>query len=141
MKIKVLIAHASGEEDAAEKLAAPIREAGYEVAHKGTVTVGDSVIAEVSKLLDGGAPVVLCGTIRAMGTKWAKQVANAARNRTRLFIVQMEQDADVETLNYGETIALYWQDPERALSDLLKASKGIILQISLNGKQSQLSPK
>lgn len=82
MKIKVLLAHASGEPDKAEQLAAPIRDAGYEVAHEGTVLVGDSVIAEASKLLAEGVPVVLCGTVRAMGTKWARQVANAARRRT-----------------------------------------------------------
>jgi len=54
MSVKVLIAHAKGEESEAEKLAGPIRSEGYEVAHEGTVMVGESVIAEVSKLAGRG---------------------------------------------------------------------------------------
>lgn len=123
MKIKVLIAHAKGEENLAEQLAQPIRAAGYEVAHEGTVLVGESVIAEASRLLAEGVPVVLCGTVRAMGTKWAKQVAQAARRNSgvRLFVVQMEEDADVETVSFDESIARHWQDPTKAEHDLVAA--------------------
>jgi hypothetical protein len=123
MKIKVLLAHANGEPDKAEQLAAPIRDAGYEVAHEGTVLIGDSVIVEASKLLAEGVPVVLCGTVRAMGTKWARQVANAARRNpgSRLFVVRMEEEADVETISFDEAIASYWQDPARAEQELVAA--------------------
>jgi hypothetical protein len=121
MKTKILIAHASGEEEIAEKLAVPLRDAGYDVAHKGTVLVGDSVVAEASKLLSIGTPVVLCATVRAMGTKWARQLANAARHNTRLFVVQMEQEAAVEAIGDSEIIALHWQDGNKAISDLLKS--------------------
>jgi len=119
--VKVLLAHAKDEEDKAEQLAKPIRDAGYEVAHEGTVLVGDSVIAEASKLLAEGVPVVLCGTVRAMGTKWARQVANAARRNSRLFVVQMEEEADVESITFDETIASYWQDPARSEQKLVVA--------------------
>ena len=98
MTVKVLIAHAKGEQELAEQLAEPIRAAGYAVAHEGTVLVGESVVAEASKLLSEGVPVVLCGTVRAVGTKWARQVVNAARLNNRgvkIFIVQMEgEEAD-----------------------------------------------
>src|SRR5258708_36078692 len=99
----VLIGHARGEEAEAEKLAAPIRASGYEVAHQGTVLVGESVTEEASKVLAGGAPVVVCATIKAMGTKWAGQVANAARARsmkTRIFGIRMEEEADVEKVTF-----------------------------------------
>lgn len=76
---QVLIAHAKGEEEFAEQLAEPIREAGYEVAHRGTVMVGESFTEEASKALGTGGPVVLCGTIKALGTRWARQIVNAAR--------------------------------------------------------------
>jgi hypothetical protein len=56
---KVLIAHASTEEQHAELLAGPLREAGYEVAHQGTVMVGESVVEEASRFLNTGGPVVL----------------------------------------------------------------------------------
>ena len=123
MSIKVLIAHAKGEEQEAEKLAGPIRSVGYEVAHEGTVMVGESVIAEVGKLLAEGCPVVLCGTVRAMGTKWARQVANAARAHAgvRLFVVQMEEEADTSTITFDESIAQHWQDPAKAEAGLLAA--------------------
>ena len=122
---QVLIAHAKGEEDFAEQLAEPIREAGYEVAHRGTVIVGESFTEEASKVLSTGGPVVLCGTIKALGTKWARQIVYAARQtyRTRVFCVQMEEEADVEQLTLGECIALYWQNPTKAMQDLIASLK------------------
>lgn len=123
MTVKVLIAHAKGESELAEQLAEPITTAGYEVHHGNTVMVGESEVAEACKLLGEGVPVVLCGTARAVGSKWARQLANAARAlpETRLFIVQMEDDADLEVLAYGEKIAHHWQDPSKAMQDLLAA--------------------
>ncbi|MBK1700137.1 NACHT domain-containing protein [Thiococcus pfennigii] len=123
MTIKILIAHSKGEEVQAERLAEPIRAAGYEVAHAGTVMVGDSLVAEASKLLAEGSPVVLCGTVRAIGTGWAPRLVNAARNRpgVRVFIVQMEEEADTASLDFGEKVALYWQDPAKAETDLIAA--------------------
>src|ERR687886_2681 len=95
---QVLIVHAKGEENFAEQLAEPIREAGYVVAHRGTVMVGESFTEEASKVLGADSPVVLCGTIKALGTKWTRHIVNAARQsyRTRVFCVQMEEEADVE---------------------------------------------
>lgn len=123
MSVKVLIAHAKGEESQAERLAEPIRKAGYEVVHEGTIIVGDSVVAEVSKLLAQGCPVVLCGTVKAMGTKWARQVANAAKAHlgVRLFVVQMEEEADTDTVSFDEVIARHWQDANKAETDLISA--------------------
>jgi hypothetical protein len=117
---KVLIAHANGEEKLAEKLAQPIREIGYEVAHMGTVLVGESVVEEASKILNLGGPVVLCGTVRAVGTQWARRVINATRSKSgsRIFFLQMEDEADVESLAYGEVIGRYWENPQKAISDL-----------------------
>jgi HEAT repeat protein len=122
---KVLIAHAKGEEEFAEKLAAPIREAGYEVAHRGTVMVGESFTEEASKALNEGGPVVLCGTIKALGTRWARQIVNAARNqyRVKVFCVQMEDEAYVESLTFDECIALYWQDHIKATEALIASLK------------------
>src|SRR5215472_3904478 len=79
MTTQVLIVHAEGEENYAEELARPIREAGYEVVHDGTVMVGESRIREASKVLMSGGAVVLCGTIRAVGTRWPRQLVDAAR--------------------------------------------------------------
>src|ERR1044072_5124860 len=126
MKKQVLIAHAEGEEELAEKLAAPIRAAGYEVVHRGTVLVGESITGEVSKALAAGAPLVLCGTVEAIGTGWAHLLANAARQnhqQARILAVQMEKKAYVEALSLDEAIARYWQDPAAAERDLVKALK------------------
>nr|VFJ50653.1 MAG: NACHT domain-containing protein [Candidatus Kentron sp. FM]VFJ50815.1 MAG: NACHT domain-containing protein [Candidatus Kentron sp. FM]VFK10354.1 MAG: NACHT domain-containing protein [Candidatus Kentron sp. FM] len=123
MKTKLLIAHARGEENLAERLAEPLRAAGYEVAHEGTVMVGASIVGAASKLLGEGAPVILCGTVRAVGTKWGRLVINAARRHAgvRIFIVQMEEEADVEMVSFDEAIARYWQDPAKATGDLIAA--------------------
>lgn len=121
MKWQVLIAHAEGEEDLAEQLAGPLREAGFDAAHRGTVMVGESVSGEASKVLSTGGPVVLCGTVKAMGTGWAFLLINAARQHsgTRVFAVQMEKHAYLEPLALDGTVAKYWQDPEKAIHDLL----------------------
>lgn len=123
MKTKVLIAHAKGEEALAEQLAGPIRAAGYDVAHEGTVLVGESVVAEASKLLSAGVPVILCCTVRAVGTKWGRQVVSAARRHpgVRILVVQMEEDADVDMVSFDEAIARYWQDSAKAEQDLIDA--------------------
>ena len=55
MAPKVLIACARGEEEWAEKLAAPLREAGYDVAHRGTVLVGESEVGEAIRHLEADA--------------------------------------------------------------------------------------
>jgi tetratricopeptide (TPR) repeat protein len=124
MSVKVLIAHDEDEEAKAEELAGPIRAAGYEVVHGGTMLVGESVPGEFSKWLGGGGPVVLCGTVQAIGSGWARRIAHATRayNGVRLFIVQMEKKADVESVAFdGEKIARYWQDPAKAMQDLVNA--------------------
>ncbi|MBD2476960.1 HEAT repeat domain-containing protein, partial [Anabaena sp. FACHB-83] len=122
---QVLIAHAKGEEELAEKLAEPIRNAGYEVAHRGTVMVGESFVVEVSKALSSSSPVVLCGTMTALGSKWARRIVYAARHdyRVRVFCVQMDEEADVEALAFDECIAQYWQAPTKATQDLITALK------------------
>ncbi|WGV27274.1 NB-ARC domain-containing protein [Halotia branconii] len=125
---QVYIAHHPKEEDLAEELATPIREAGYEVVHRGTVMVGESFTEEVSKVLSAGGAVILCGTSRALGTTWASQIVNAARQQTyggqtRVFCLQMEEDADVGKFSFDECIALYWQNPTKAIEDLIAALK------------------
>lgn len=122
MKRNVFIAHAPSEEDRAEELARPIRDAGYDVTHHGTMLVGSSPIAEVSTTLTNGGPVVVCGTVRAIGMGWARKVVSAARaSEVRVFVVQMEEYADVESLAFGEKFARYWQSRDRAIDQLVTA--------------------
>jgi GTPase SAR1 family protein len=122
---QVLIAHAKGEESLpeAEQLAEAIQAAGYEIAHRGTVMVGESFTEETSKVLNGGGPVVLCGTSRAAGQKWTRQLVNAARSKSRVFCVQVEEEADLDSLTFDEKIACYWQDPTQATQALVAALK------------------
>jgi HEAT repeat protein len=125
MSIEVLIAHADGEEELAEKLADPLRQAGYDVTHRGTMMVGESFTEEASKILSTGGPVVLCGTVRSLGTGWAHRLVNVARQTSgvRVFAVQMEQGAYVEQLSLDGTVARYWQDKQQAERDLILALK------------------
>lgn len=122
---QVLIAHAEGEENLAEQLAVPIREAGYLVAHSGSVLVGESVIEEASKVLSLGGPVVLCGTVEALGTGWAHRIINAANqyNGVRIFAVQMQQRAYLNPLVLDYAVSRYWQDPTGTIQELISALK------------------
>jgi tetratricopeptide (TPR) repeat protein len=124
MRQKILIAHAEGEDSVAEELAEPLRREGYDVIHRGTVLVGDSMTAEASKALNEGAPVVLCATVRAIGTVWARNIVRAAQpfKGVRVFPVRMERDAAVyDVVPDGTMVAEYWQSKEQALSNLVKA--------------------
>ena len=118
----ILIAHAEGEEVLADEVGRPLATAGYDVQHHGTLFIGESIIEESSKALRAGAPVVLCGTVRAMGTAWPHRVVNAARNlNTRVFVLKMERDAYVEALSLDTVIATYWSDPAGAIEKLLES--------------------
>src|SRR5215831_17065126 len=108
MEWRVMIAHAPEEEALSEVLVKPIQEAGYTVSYRGSVGVGDSVELDASLALQSGGPVVVCGTQRAAGSRWAWTLVNAARameGRRRVFVVQMEKDAYVEPLARDGVIA------------------------------------
>src|SRR5215470_11299182 len=123
MTLPVLIAHAEGEEATAEKLAQPLRSAGYSVVHQGTALVGDSITEHVATALAAGGPVVLCGTVRALGTGWAHRVVNAAKPFAgkRVFAVRMEREAYLEQVAPDIVVAEYWKDPVGAIQRLITA--------------------
>jgi hypothetical protein len=128
MPAPVLFAATASDAALVEKLAVSVAASGYDPVHEGSVLVGESLVEAASKLLMEGAPVVLCGTVRAMGTGWARKVANAARmhRNSRVFIVQMEEEADVETVSFDERIAHYWKDPAKATRTSSRRCKNII---------------
>ncbi len=124
--MKVLIAHAEGETEQAEKLDAPLREAGYEPVHYGTILVGESLTEEASKVLNSNGAVVLCGTIKATGTRFARRLVNAARSgggAVRVFPVRIEEEADLEALTWDGKPAEYWQNPTKAAEQLIESLK------------------
>jgi hypothetical protein len=121
---QAVIAHAPGEEKLAEEIAGPLSEAGYGVSYRGTVLVGESFLQEASKALSAGGPIILCATVKAMGTGWAHHLVNsglAKQDRTRLFALRMEQEAYLEPITAGTAVGEYWRDPARGIQDLLKA--------------------
>jgi HEAT repeat protein len=119
----VLIAHADGEEAVAALIADPLQRAGYDVVHRGTLVVGDSLAEEASAILAEGGPLVVCGTVRAMGTGWAHRLVDAARGHPRCLVlpVRMEAGAYLESVSWGAVVAEYCQDPERAARELCAA--------------------
>src|ERR1700742_300393 len=123
MPVVVLIANAEGDEAMAEKLAQPLRSAGYSVKFRDTAEVGESITEHVSMALSADGPVVLCGTVRAAGTRWAHAVVNAARPFAgkRVFAVRMERDAYLEHLAPDMVVADYSKDPNDAIKRLLAA--------------------
>ena len=118
----ILLVHAAGEESRAEPVAEMLISAGYEVLYEGSVLVGESLTEEISKALEAGSPVVLCGTIAAAGTRWTHQIVNAARrSNSHVFTLQMDRSAHLELLSLDGHIAAYWNDEHKALNELLQA--------------------
>ena len=119
----IYVAAADGEEAVAELLAQPLREAGYEVRHAGMVAVGESVVEEATNALAHDLPVILCGTVRAVGSAWTHQIVNASRigGRPRVFVVQMDKHAYVEQLAVKTKVARHCDDPIQAIEDLLES--------------------
>ncbi|WP_219666706.1 tetratricopeptide repeat protein [Streptomyces bambusae] len=119
---QVYIVAADGEAELAERLAVPLRGAGYAVTHNGTVRVGDSIVEEATRSLARRAAVVLCATAKAVGTNWTHKIVNAAHaGPGRVFVVQMEEDVHTAALAVNTVVARYDQDAERAVADLLEA--------------------
>lgn len=119
----VYVIYGDGEDALAEELVRPLRAAGYDVAHHGTVEVGNSLVDAAAQALASNCPIVLCATARAVGSAWAHRIAGAAHidGHVRVFVVQMEQQAYVEQLALKTKVARYWEDPQRAIRDLLAA--------------------
>jgi HEAT repeat protein len=120
---RVLIAHADGEDARAAELAGPLGEAGYEVVHNGTLLVGESLAQEASRVLAEGGPVVVCGTVHAIGTGWVHRLVTAARAHARCAVlpVRMERGAHLELLDWGCVIAEHWRDPSGAVRGICAA--------------------
>ena len=122
-KQAVHVVCAKGEEDLAEQLAGPLRDAGYAVTHHGTVAVGESTVGTDLHALTSGAPIVLCATTRAVGSAWSHQIVNAghAGGHNRVFVVQMERHAYIEQLAVKTKVARFCDDPATAVRDLVAA--------------------
>ena len=120
MPRRVLLAHAEVEETVAEQVATFLRAQGYDVFHSGTVLVGESLVQEVSKLLVDRAPVILCGTVRAMGTGWAHKIVNAAHKHpgVPVYGLRIEPDAYLDSVVLDAIVEDYWRDTGAALRDL-----------------------
>ncbi|MFI1725327.1 HEAT repeat domain-containing protein [Streptomyces sp. NPDC020489] len=121
--VKILIAHADGDEALAAEIARPLEAAGYHVVHHGSLFVGDSLMQQASQAIAEGSPVVLCGSVRAIGTGWAHFLVNAARRygQARIFALQMEEGAFLDFLTLDGRVARYWQDPAGAIGELMAA--------------------
>lgn len=103
----VYIVCADGDEELANQLTGPLRGAGYDVAHHGTIAIGESLVGEAQRALASGSPIVLCATAKAVGSAWAHQIVNAAHSDgpMRVFVVQMEKQAFVKQLAMDGKVA------------------------------------
>ncbi|MFF6784355.1 HEAT repeat domain-containing protein [Streptomyces sp. NPDC012510] len=121
--VQVLIAHAEGEERLAERIAEPLQQAGYEVIHHGTLFLGESLAEKASQAISQGCPIVLCGTVAALGTGWAHRLVHAAKIQSgaRVFALQMDEKAYLDMLTLDSKIARFWLDPNQAISELIEA--------------------
>ncbi len=107
MPVSIIIAHDEDEGALAEELASPLRVAGYQVVHEGTVMVGDSIVGTLNQKLASGAIVVVCGTKAALGNPWPKHLAHTARSHgnRRLYLAKMHPRADAELLAGDDPVA------------------------------------
>jgi hypothetical protein len=119
----VYIVGADGDEELTEHLAGPLRDAGYTVVHNGTVAVGESLVGVAEKAITSASPIILCATVKALGSSWAHGVVNAARSShspTKVFVMQMERQAYTDQLALDGKVIRYYEDPSRAIRELLE---------------------
>ncbi|MET0424082.1 MAG: trypsin-like peptidase domain-containing protein [Actinoplanes sp.] len=121
-RVVYLVSHPD-EPEIVDKLLPALTEAGFTVQHHASTKVGDSPLEEATRHLAQGVPMVICGTYRGIATKWVGQLAGAANSlpKSRVFVVQMYEDLDVERLALSRVVADYWRDPDGALRQLTEA--------------------
>ncbi len=142
MNRQVIIAHHHREEAQADLLATVLRDAGYDAVHDGTMQIGESLTGTIGNLLAAGAPVVLCATSLAMGTRWPKKVAHAARQlNASVFVAQMDKDADIDAVVFGEKAVEWWQpDAADRLVAALHAKYPIKAEVTSPTVEETLNP-
>lgn len=126
MTREVLIAHADGDEELAEKLADWISSKGYRVQCRAFTLVGESPIARENKSLQTRGPIVLCGTCRSVGSKSVANLIQAAQStdagrEVRIFPVKLETDADIARLGLPGKVADCTVDFDSGMERLLKS--------------------
>jgi HEAT repeat protein/energy-coupling factor transporter ATP-binding protein EcfA2 len=123
MEKTILLAYENGDEHLVEKIENKLKEKKFNVWSRDSLFIGESVTEEVSKLLDNGGPIVICATIRSLGTGFVKRIFNAAKvnPRSKIFILRIEKDAYINDITWGEEIGEFWLDPERTITDLCNA--------------------
>ncbi|WP_285741876.1 tetratricopeptide repeat protein [Lentzea sp. NBRC 105346] len=89
----VLIAVADGEQSVARQLIGPLRARGHKVSET-MLTLDQTGVATAVRALESGALLVVCATVRAIGTRWTREIIDGG-DRDRIFVVQLEADADV----------------------------------------------
>ena len=120
----VLIAHAEGEEEIAELLAKPLQNAGYTVVYRGTLLVGESLVEAASRVLESSrAGCVLRyrkGGRHGLGLH-GHQCRSKLPRHTHLRSADGAGEAYLRPLALDGEISRYWQDPAKAVNDLLAA--------------------
>lgn len=122
MSVSVLVVHAADEQDLGAAIARPLEDDGYVVSDRGSVAVGESIVAETSALLSAGVRIVVCATAKAVGTTWCRTVINAARAAdAQVIVVQMEAGAYIKDVSLGQEVVRYWEDARRAIEKVKEA--------------------
>jgi WD40 repeat protein len=120
----IYVVCADDEDDQAELLAGPLRADGYQVEHIGTIGIGKSIMGTFNEALASGLPLVLCGTLRTMGSSRARQIIHSAQHDgTHVFPVQMEAGVDFDNLTHSVRISRYHENSAKALAELSRALK------------------
>lgn len=60
----IYVVCAEGEDALAAHIADPLQKAGYEVAHNGTIAIGESLINEAEKAITSGSPIFAYHPVR-----------------------------------------------------------------------------
>jgi tetratricopeptide (TPR) repeat protein len=132
---KIVLAHATDEEGLAERVAAPLLLVNYEVVHRGTVLAGDSYEETFRQHLNQRFPVVLCGTIKAIGTGWARRIVNAAQaNGSRVFPIKLESLADLAGIVSDDVKAIDCSDSnfDRGIRQLIEVLQKLYPTVGQN---------
>ena len=100
----------------ADAVTAYIEQSGFQVIDPLRAPIGGSVAGAALVGVNKGLPLVVLGTEHTAGDTFCRHIVYSAREHdSPIYVLQMEERADLRAMALGEPLAQFWQNPEGAM--------------------------